>query len=369
MLVYKSQLRQLLELTQSQGASDLHISVNHPPILRKGGRITPIPNRQKLAVKDCQGLAFALMDEIQKEKFLKEKEIDFSYSLGKQGRYRVNIFFQSNVISCALRLIPNRIRTIEELNMPPILHRFTEPTQGFVLITGPSSHGKSTTLAALLDEINHNKAKHIITIEDPIEYIFEDDKCVIDQREVGHDTLSFSKALRSTFRQDPDNIMVGEMRGPETIATAITAAETGHLVLSTLHTFGAATAIDRMIDVFPPHQQPQIRSQLSTVLQAVLSEVLLQKANKKGRIPAFEIMLSNYAISNLIRESRIHEISGIIEVSSQQGMQTLNQALEKLVKTRSITMEEAMKASQRPEDLRNKIIGGVYIPGTYVCIE
>lgn len=351
MLVYKSQLRQLLELTQSQGASDLHISVNHPPILRKGGRITPIPNRQKLAVKDCQGLAFALMDEIQKEKFLKEKEIDFSYSLGKQGRYRVNIFFQSNVISCALRLIPNRIRTIEELNMPPILHRFTEPTQGFVLITGPSSHGKSTTLAALLDEINHNKAKHIITIEDPIEYIFEDDKCVIDQREVGHDTLSFSKALRSTFRQDPDIIMVGEMRGPETIATAITAAETGHLVFATLHTNSAAQTIHRIVDNFSGEQQTQIRAQLSGSLLGVISQRLVPGIRGE-LVPACEIMLKNSAIANLIRENKIHEIPMVIETSKDIGMNSLNRSLAEIVMSNKVSEESAMTYSLDPKGLK-----------------
>jgi twitching motility protein PilT len=351
MLIYQSQLKQLLHLTIKQGASDLHISVGHPPILRKGGKITPVPNRGDLSAKDCQGLAFSLMDEVQKEKFLITKEIDFSYSLDGEGRFRVNIFFQSGSIACALRLIPNQIRTIEELNMPPILHRFTEPTQGFILITGPSSHGKSTTLAALIDEINHTKAKHIITIEDPVEYIFEDDKCVIDQRELGHDTLSFSKALRSTFRQDPDIIMVGEMRGSETISTAITAAETGHLVFATLHTNSAAQTIHRIVDNFSGEQQAQVRAQLSGSLLGVISQRLVPGI-RGDLIPACEIMLKNPAIANLIRENKIHEIPMIIETSKDIGMNSLNRSLAEKVMQNKVSKETAMSYSLDPKGLK-----------------
>ncbi len=353
MLIYQHQLKQLLELTVRQGASDLHISAEHPPILRKGGKITPVPNRSKLSARDCQGLAFTLMDEIQKEKFLKKKEIDFSYSLKEKGkgRFRVNIFFQRNTISCALRLIPSQIRTIEELNMPPILHRFTEPEQGFVLITGPSSHGKSTTLAALIDEINHTEAKHIITIEDPIEYIFDDDKCVIDQRELGHDTLSFAKALRSTFRQDPDIIMVGEMRGAETISTAITAAETGHLVFATLHTNSASQTIHRIVDNFSGEQQAQIRAQLSGSLLGVISQRLLPGI-RGDLVPACEIMLKNSAIANLIRENKIHEIPMVIETSKDIGMNSLNRSLAEIVMQNKISKETAMSYSLDPKGLK-----------------
>jgi twitching motility protein PilT len=351
MLIYQLQLKQLLELTIRQNASDLHISAGHPPILRKGGKIVPVPNRPVLSAKDSQGLAFVLMDDSQKQKFLEEKEIDFSYNLPRNGRFRVNVFFQRNAVSCALRLIPQKIRTIEELGLPPVLHRFTEPAQGFIIIAGPSSHGKSTTLAALIDEINHTRAEHIITIEDPIEYIFEDDKSIIDQREVGHDTLNFTKALRSTFRQDPDIIMVGEMRGAETIATAITAAETGHLVFATLHTNSASQTIHRIVDNFSGEQQTQIRAQLSGSLLGVISQRLLPGI-KGDLVPACEIMLKNPAIANLIRENKIHEIPMVIETSKNIGMNSLNRSLAEIVMQNRISKETAMAYSLDPKGLK-----------------
>lgn len=351
MLIYQLQLKQLLELTIRQDASDLHISAGHPPILRKGGKIVPVPNRSVLSPKDSQGLAFVLMDDSQKQKFLEEKEIDFSYNLPGSGRFRVNVFFQRNTVSCALRLIPQKIRTIEELGLPPILHRFTEPAQGFILIAGPSSHGKSTTLAALIDEINHTRAEHIITIEDPIEYIFEDDKSIIDQREVGHDTLNFTRALRSTFRQDPDIIMVGEMRGAETIATAITAAETGHLVFATLHTNSASQTIHRIVDNFSGEQQTQIRAQLSGSLLGVISQRLLPGI-RGDLVPACEIMLKNPAIANLIRENKIHEIPMVIETSKSIGMNSLNRSLAEIVVQNRISKETAMAYSLDPKGLK-----------------
>ncbi len=350
MLIYQSQLKQLLELTVKQNASDLHISAGHPPTLRKGGKIVPVPNRPVLSPKDSQGLAFVLMGESQKQKFLEEKEVDFSYNLPGSGRFRVNVFLQRGTVACALRLVPKKIRTIEELNLPPVLHRFTEATQGFVLVTGPSSHGKSTTLAALIDEINHTRAEHIITIEDPIEYIFEDDKSIIDQREVGHDTLNFTKALRSTFRQDPDIIMVGEMRGAETIATAITAAETGHLVFATLHTNSAAQTIHRIVDNFSGEQQTQIRAQLSGSLLGVISQRLLPGI-KGDLVPACEVMLKNPAIANLIRENKIHEIPMVIETSKDIGMISLNRSLAEIVMQNKISKETAMSYSLDPKGL------------------
>jgi twitching motility protein PilT len=252
------------------------------------------------------------------------------------------------VISIALRLIPSKIRTIEELNLPYVLHKFTEATQGFVLITGASSQGKSTTLASLIDEINHQRKEHIITIEEPIEYIFDDDKSVIDQREVHHDTLSFSRALRSTLREDPDVIMVGESRDLETIATAITAAETGHLVFATLHTNSASQTIHRIVDVFPSFQQNQIRAQLSGSLLGVVSQRLVPRIGN-GFIPACEVMISNSAIDNLIRENKIHEIPSIIETSRKDGMMSLNQSLAELVDKEEITNETAIKFSLNPQ--------------------
>ncbi|MDP2864468.1 MAG: PilT/PilU family type 4a pilus ATPase [bacterium] len=299
---YTSQLRDLLALTIQEQASDLHISVGHPPTLRIAGRLVPLVKMKKILPEDSQGLAFELMHEDKLQRFLQSKEIDFSYNFEDRARFRVNIFFQKGNISSALRLIPKKIQSIEELNLPPILHEFTKPNQGFVLITGPSSQGKSTTLAALIDEINHTKADHIITIEDPIEYIFEDDKCIIDQREVYQDTLSFAKALKSTFRQDPNVIMVGEMRDTETISTAITAAETGHLVFATLHTNSASQTIHRIVDSFPPDQQIQVRTQLSGSLLGVVSQRLVPRL-KGGLIPVCEVMISNSAVANLIREN------------------------------------------------------------------
>ncbi len=304
-----------------------------------------------LTSEDSQALAFELMTGDQQQRFLKEKEVDFSYNFEGKARFRVNIFFQGGDISSALRLIPSRVPTIEELNLPALLHEFTTPSQGFVLLTGPSSHGKSTTLAALIDEINHTRYEHIITIEDPIEYIFEDDKCIIDQREVYQDTLSFPSALRSTFRQDPDVIMVGEMRDSETIATAITAAETGHLVFATLHTNSASQTIHRIVDSFPPEQQGQIRAQLSGSLLGVVSQRLVPRI-KGGLIPACEIMLSSTAVANLIRENKIHELDMVIETSTELGMTTLNRSLATLVKLKEISLKNALVYSLKPGELR-----------------
>lgn len=351
---YITQLKELLELTVKEQASDLHISVGHPPVLRITGRLVPLIKRKKFSSEDGRGLASELMTEQQQLRFSKEKEIDFSYSFKEKARFRINIFLQRENVSCSLRLIPVKIKTLEELNLPLILHEFTKSTQGFVLITGPSSHGKSTTLAALIDEINHKRADHIITIEDPIEYVFEDDRSIVDQREVYQDTLSFAKALRSTFRQDPDVIMVGEMRDPETMATAITAAETGHLVFATLHTNSAAQSIHRIVDSFPPEQQIQIRAQLSGSLLGVISQRLIPKI-KGGLIPACEIMLNSPAVANLIRENKIHELPLVIETSAEKGMISLNRALANLVKTKEISLENALSYSLNPAELRTLV--------------
>ncbi len=351
---YSPILKNLLEITLTQKASDLHISVGHPPILRISGRLVPLLKRKKLSPEDSKGLVLALLNERQQARFFREKEIDFSYSFNNEARFRVNIFFQRGNISSALRLIPSKISTIEELNLAPILHEFIRPSQGFVLITGPSSQGKSTTLAALIDEINHTKAVHIITIEDPIEYVFEDDRSIIDQRALNLDTLSFAKALKSTFRQDPDVIMVGEMRDSETISTAITAAETGHLVLATLHTNSAAQTIHRIVDTFPGSQQAQIRAQLSGSLLGVLSQRLVPRI-KGGLIPACEIMLNTPAVANLIRENKVHEIPMVIETSAEIGMVSLNRYLANLVRLKEIALEVAQNYSLNPAELRNLV--------------
>ncbi|MEK7188551.1 MAG: PilT/PilU family type 4a pilus ATPase, partial [Patescibacteria group bacterium] len=287
----------------------------------------------------------------QRKRFLHNKQIHLNNNYDEKARYPVNLFFQRGNISSALRQIPAKIPTLEELNLPAILHDFGRANQGFVLITGPSSHGKSTTLASLIDEINHSRDEHIITIEDPIEYIFEADKCIIDQREVYHDTLSFAKALHSTFRQDPDVIMVGEMRDPETMATAITAAETGHLVFATLHTNSASQSIHRIVDSFPSEQQGQVRAQLSGSLLGVVSQRLIPRT-KGGLIPACEIMFNTSAVANLIRENKIHELDLVIETSSEDGMTTLNRSLSNLVKAKEISSKNALVYSLSPSELK-----------------
>lgn len=350
---YQILLKKLLEITIEKKASDLHISVGHPPTLRITRNLIRLEEEKIITPEDSEGIAFVLMDERQKEKFLREKEIDFAYDFDNLARFRINIFFQRRVISIALRLIPSKIRTIEELNLPYVLHKFTQATQGFVLITGSSSQGKSTTLASLIDEINHQRKEHIITIEEPIEYIFHDDKSLIDQREVYHDTLSFPRALRSTLREDPDVIMVGEMRDLETIATAITAAETGHLVFATLHTNSASQTIHRIVDVFPSFQQNQIRAQLSGSLLGIVSQRLVPRISN-GFIPACEVMISNSAIDNLIRENKIHEIPSVIETSRKDGMISLNQSLAELINKKEITKEIALRYSLNPQELKGR---------------
>jgi twitching motility protein PilT len=351
---YKELLKDLLTLAVKGQASDLHLSIGHPPILRIAGQLSPLIKKKKLTPEDTQELSFALMDTPQKERFLKKKDIDFSYNFENKARFRVNVFFQNLGIGVALRLVPNIIPTLKELNLPAVLGQFTQPAQGFVLMTGPSSHGKSTTLAALIDEINHSRTDHIITIEDPIEYVFEDDKCIIDQREVYQDTLSFARALRATFRQDPDVIMVGEMRDPETISTAITAAETGHLVFATLHTNSASQTIHRIVDSFPSSQQSQVRAQLSGSLLGVVSQRLIPRL-RGGLIPACEIMISTPAVASLIRENKIHELPLVIETSAGKGMISLNRYLADLVKKGEISIKSALSYSLVPTELKTLV--------------
>jgi len=348
---YFNKLRELLELTVQAQASDIHISAGHPPTLRMTGRLVPFTREKRLTGEDTKGLAFALMTEDQRRRFLEQLDIDFSYNFENKARFRVNVFFQSASVSVACRLIPAKIRTIEELNLPPILHAFTRASQGFVLLTGPSSHGKSTTLAAMVDEINHTRSEHVITIEDPIEYVFGDDRSIIDQREVYQDTTSFARALRASLRQDPDVIMVGEMRDPETISIAITAAETGHLVFATLHTNSAGQSIHRIVDSFSPEQQAQVRAQLSASLLGVVSQRLVPRT-KGGLIPACEVLLATAATSNLIRENKIHEIPLVIETSAEEGMISLNRSLADLVKRKEISLENALIYSTNVAELR-----------------
>jgi twitching motility protein PilT len=341
----------LLQVAIEKKASDLHISVGHPPILRIMGALNFFPEFGVIDSNISKEITNHLMNENQKQKFSEEKEIDFSYEFKKEYRFRVNVFIQRGCVSCSFRLISTNIQKIEDLNLPPILNKFCESKQGLVLIVGPSSHGKSTTLAAMIEKINKEFFKRIITIEDPIEYIFKDDKSVIDQREVHYDTSSFKKALKSIFRQDPDIIVVGEMRDPETIATTITAAETGHLVFSTIHTNSASESIHRIIDSFPAAQQNQIRAQLATSLLGIISQRLVPRKNG-GLIPACEILISNSASANIIREGRIHELDLVIETSSNQGMISLNQSLMNLVNRDEVLIENALLYSRKPGELK-----------------
>ncbi len=348
---YKQRLDNLLVITAKQNASDLHLAVGRRPTIRVDSVLIPITDEPILTKEDAEGLVFALLSEEQKTSFLDRKQVDFSHNYEDKARFRVNAYFQRGFVAAALRLIPAQIKTVEELNLPPILHDFTKLNQGFVLVVGPAGHGKSTTLAALLDEINHKRNDHIITIEDPIEYIFSQDRCIISQREVGADTISFNSALRAVLRQDPDVIMIGEMRDAETIATAMTAAETGHLVFSTLHTNSASQTVDRVIDSFPPNQQGQIVSQLASTLVAIVSERLIPKVGG-GRIPSMEIMIVNPAIRNLIRERKIYQIDLVIETSVQEGMMSLNRSLVNLIKKKEISLEQAESYSLNPAELR-----------------
>ena len=332
----------------------MHICVGHPPILRINRNLIDIKDEKIIDSHDSQGIAYSFMADSLKEKFLIEKEVDFGYSFENRARFRVNIYFESGNISIAARFIPQQIRTIEELNLPSILHKFVGASQGFVLVTGASSQGKSTTLAAMIDEINHQRREHIITIEDPIEYVFRDDKSIINQREVGRDTLDFNRALRATLREDPDVIMVGEMRDLKTISIAITAAETGHLVFATLHTNSASQTVYRMIDVFPSYQQAQVRIQLSASLLGVVSQRLLPTIQGKV-VPACEIMFNNSAVANLIREDKIHEIPSVIETSAAMGMIPFNKSLFDLVKNKTINKETALKYSLQPQGLESRL--------------
>jgi twitching motility protein PilT len=349
---YLTYLKKLLDVVVKEEASDLDISVGHAPNIRITGQLVPLSQEKAILPKDSEGLAFAMLSELQRKKFLEEKEIDFSYQYEERGRFRVNIFFQRGSISLALRFIPAKIRTIEELNLPSVLHDFTNRPQGLILVTGATSQGKSTTLAAMIDEINHTRSVHIITVEDPIEYTYPVDRAIIDQREVMTDTLNFNNALRATLRQNPDVIMVGEMRDLETIATTITAAETGHLVFATLHTNSAAQTIHRIVDVFPAEQQGQIRFQLSSSLSGIISQRLIPRI-KGGFIPVSEVLICNNAVANLIRENKIHEIPAVIETSAKEGMISLNRNMVDLVRKKEISLKNAMDYSLNPSEIRN----------------
>jgi len=349
----QQELEDLLLSTLKLNGSDLHLNVGYKPNVRIDGKLFSLQDFSILTAEHAEELAFSLLGE-RKNHFLERKEIDFSYAFRDKARFRVNVFFEKGFVSSALRLISPKIRTIEELNLPTILHKISDLKQGFVLLTGPSGHGKSTTLASIIDEINHERAEHIITIEDPIEYLFIGDKSIVNQREVGQDTNSFNNALSSILREDPNVIMIGEMRDSETISAALTAAETGHLVMSSLHTNNASQTVDRIIDVFPSNQQNQVRLQLANTLSAIISQRLLPRLNG-GRIPAVEVMFSNNAISNLIREAKTHQIDLVIETSLENGMLSLNRSLTELVRRGEVSLEVALSYSLNPQELQTRI--------------
>ena len=330
----------LLEEIVRKNASDLHLQVGLPPMMRVDGILTPFSGYNQLNAEEVEQLVFAILDDDQRKILIKDKEFDFSFAFGDLGRFRVNAFHEKGNLAASLRLIPNQIKTINELGLPSVVQSFAEYPRGLILVTGPTGSGKSTTLAALIDKINNEKAQHIITIEDPIEFTHKSKRSVIAQREVHYDTYSFSAALRSSLRQDPDVVLIGEMRDLETISAAITIAETGHLVFATLHTNAAAQSIDRMIDVFPPHQQPQVRSQLANILQGICAQRLVP-AIGGGRVVAAEIMVANPAIRNIIREGKTHQLDTVIQTGADQGMQTMDRTLVKMVQSGIITYDDA----------------------------
>lgn len=330
----------LLEEVVRRRASDLHLQVGLPPMIRIDGSLMPIPGTDVLDDATVSKLIFAILDDDQRQVLLRDKEFDFSFAFGTLGRFRVNAFHERGSLAAALRLIPNEIKSIGELGMPAAVAEFANYPRGLVLVTGPTGSGKSTTLAAIVDKINSEKSAHIITIEDPIEFTYKSKKSVVVQREVHYDTYSFSAALRSSLRQDPDVVLIGEMRDLETISAAITIAETGHLVFATLHTNSASQSVDRMIDVFPPHQQPQVRAQLSNILMAICSQRLVP-AIDGGRVVASEILIANSAVRNIIREGKSYQLDAVIQTGAELGMQTMDRTLAGLVQAGTVTYEEA----------------------------
>lgn len=346
----------LLEEVIKRKSSDLHLQVGLPPMLRTDGALEPFAGVDVLNEELVESLVFSILDEDQKQILLKDKEFDFSFAFGDLGRFRVNAFHERGNLAAALRLIPNEIVSIESLGLPEVVSGFSEYPRGLVLVTGPTGSGKSTTLAAIVDKINSERREHIITIEDPVEFTHKSKSSVVVQREVHYDTYSFSAALRSSLRQDPDVVLIGEMRDLETISAAITIAETGHLVFATLHTNSAAQSIDRMIDVFPPHQQPQVRAQLSNILQAICSQRLIPSLNG-GRVAATEILVATPAVRNIIREGKSHQLDAVIQTGMDHGMQSMDGTLVSLIRTGIISFEEAKNYAVDLEELERLMRG------------
>ncbi len=341
-------INELLQFTTDAGASDLHISAGSVPMIRVHGEMKKL-NLPKATQEEVKELIYSTMNESQKTIFEKKLEIDFSTKLSDETRFRVNAFHQINGLAVAFRVIPNEIKAFEELNLPEVLSRLAMKHKGLILVTGPTGSGKSTTLATMIDYINDHKHCHIITVEDPIEFVHQSKNSLINQRELGHDTWSFTAALRSALREDPDVILVGEMRDLETVALALTAAETGHLVLATLHTSSATKSIDRIIDMFPKEQQTQVRSMLSESIQAVVAQTLLPMKNAEGRVPALEIMIANSAVRNLIREEKTYQIPSVIQAGTKEGMQSLDQSLYNHVMNGLLDRKVAEQVADNPK--------------------
>jgi twitching motility protein PilT len=341
----------LLEQMVARKASDLHISVASPPAIRVRGEVERLDDYDALTGEDTQQLLYRILSSEQQKQLEIKRQLDLSHSIPGLARFRVNVYFQKESVGAAFRMIPDELKTLEELGIPPTLHQLAEKPRGLVLVTGPTGSGKSTTLAALIDEINRNRAEHILTIEDPIEFLHRHKKCIVNQREIGPDATTFAEALKAALRQDPDVILVGEMRDLETISTALTAAETGHLVFGTLHTQSAPSTIDRIIDVFPPEQQEQVRIMIANSLQGVVTQTLLPTADGVGRVPALEVLLPDDAVRNLIRQGKVEQIYSVMQTNTSRGMQTMEQALADLYQRNIVKLEDALSRSSRPAQL------------------
>jgi twitching motility protein PilT len=342
---------ELLENMVERNASDLHVTTGTPPAIRVRGEVERLDGFDALTPEETQQLLYRILSSEQQKLLELNRQLDFSYSIPGLARFRVNVYFQRESIGAAFRLIPTELKTLEELGIPASLHVLAEKPRGLVLVTGPTGSGKSTTLAALIDEINRTRSEHILTIEDPIEFLHRHKRCIVNQREIGPDAKSFGEALRAALRQDPDVILVGEMRDLETISTALTAAETGHLVFGTLHTQSAPSTIDRIIDVFPAEQQEQVRIQIANSLQGVVTQALLPTADKMGRVPALEILLPDDAVRNLIRQGKVEQVYSVMQTNTGRGMQTMEQSLGDLIMRRIVEFEDGLSRSSRPGQL------------------
>jgi twitching motility protein PilT len=353
----------LLEVIDRR-ASDLHLAAGAPPTVRIRGRLVPMDGFPVLTPNDTREIVYSILSEGQRQKFENNWQLDFAYQIPGRGRFRVNAYFQRSAVGAAFRLIPFDVVPLETLGLPPVVVDFANKPRGLVLVTGPTGSGKSTTLASLIDVINETREEHIMTVEDPIEFLHHHKKCIVNQRELGSDAISFGEALKAALRQDPDVILVGEMRDLETIGTALTAAETGHLVFATLHTQDTPQTIDRIIDVFPPEQQGQVRAQLSVALQGIMTQTLLPTADGAGRVVAAEVLVPTPAVRNLIREAKTHQIYSVIQTGASHGMQTMDSALAQLVRAGKVTRQLAESRAHAPEELR-RLLAGMGAGGGY----